>query len=165
MTNKKYSYEGSLYKYATPKVRKAVECFRNQVARCNNPKNPRFKDNGAKGIKVDYAVREFVGWFLIAIEKYHGVSPSVGRKDHSKGYSFDNIQIESLADNSTERIQRVGPTKPRRKIAIYLNDNFFRFAESGFEAANITGVQKSHIPRYCQGVLKKSVKGYSFKYA
>lgn len=157
-------YQGSLFSPTDKRVKTANECYRNQVARCNNQKNPRYKDNGAKGIRVYYTARQFVAWYLDEIEKYTGTQPSVGRIDHSKGYSFDNIRIESLADNSHERIERVGPTRSRVSVDIYKNGVFLQTAESLKSAAKVTGVQASHITKYCRGILKNSYTGYSFKF-
>ena len=143
----------------------ASTCYDNQVRRCNSKNNPRYKDNGAKGIKVLYSKHDFIAWYIHNINFYIGDRPSVGRIDHAKSYSFDNIRIESLADNSMERINRVGTTKPRRPVDIYKNGIFYKNVDSGWEAARQTGVQKAHISRYCRGVLKESVAGFSFKYS
>lgn len=89
MEAKKYHYAGFVsFKKTTGHVRAASTCYYNQKARCNIRTNPRYKDNGAKGIKVSYTIREFIGWYLEHIKNYKGDSPSVGRIDHSKGYSF-----------------------------------------------------------------------------
>lgn len=160
-------YQGTIRYNTNPdlRVRSAGQCFRNQMARCYNKKNPRYKDNGAKGITVEYTLRQFIAWYLIEIEKYEGVAPSVGRIDHSKGYSFDNIKIESLSDNVKERIRRVGPTKPRKAVKIFKGGKLWKTVESGFEAAKLTGVQTAHMSKYCSGRLDKSVTGFSFRYA
>lgn len=158
-------YKGPISTSPDKRIQTAYWCFRNQLNRCRNPKNPRYKDNGAKGIDVYYSMREFVAWYLIEIDKFTGVAPSVGRKDHSKGYSFDNIQIESLSDNVKERIRRVGPTKPYRAVKIFKDGKLWKTAKSTFEASKLTGVQAAHMSKYCTGKLDKSVTGFSFRYA
>lgn len=147
-------------------IKKATICYHNQRRRCYTKTNPRYKDNGAKGIRVIYTREEFVSWFVENYRKFKGKNPSVGRVDHSKGYSLDNIRFESLADNSMERIIRCGPTKERKRIFIidYKNNEKLMLCESINQAAHFSGVRKEHIRKYCLGKLKQS-KGFTFKYA
>lgn len=148
-------------------IKKALVCFNNQKRRCYTKTNPRYKDNGAKGIRVLYSKNEFIDWFVQNYKTFNGQRTSVGRIDHSKSYSIDNIRFESLAENSLERIKRVGPTKPRIKILILDADTMepIFVANSTFEASDLTGIQKSHISKYCTGKLKKSKRGYTLRYA
>lgn len=147
----------------TGAAKSASVCYDNQKRRCYGVTNPRYKDNGARGICVYYTKREFIGWYLKHLKSFKGDNPSVGRIDHSKGYSFDNIRFESLADNSLERINRVGTTRPKRPVKVYRHRKYLKTVESLSEAVRITGV--SHVIKYCQGILNESEKGYSFKYA
>lgn len=144
----------------------ACTAYDNQKRRCYGKNNPRFKDNGAKGIKVLYSKIDFIAWYLHEIKNYVGKNPSVGRIDHDKSYSFDNIRIESLEDNSLERIQRCGPTKERRPIVIidYKSGNLIKIVQSAVEAEKETGVSRKHISKYCTGKLCKSKTGFTFKY-
>lgn len=159
------TYTGSLdQSKISGHVKTAYQCFNNQRRRCYTKTNPRYKDNGAKGIRVLYSVREFIYWYLENIRHYEGTRPSVGRIDHSKDYSFDNIKIESLADNSMERIIRVGPTRPRRPVWAIHKSGKVTFCVSGSEAAKLTGVQDAHISKYCDGILKRTYGGYTFRY-
>jgi hypothetical protein len=146
-------------------ILKATNCFNNQRRRCYTPTNPRFKDYGAKGIKVEYKKAEFIAWYLKNYIEFNGQISSVGRIDHSKNYSFDNIEFQSLAENSMERINRCGSTKPRIKVDIYLFGTFLKTVDSGLEASRQTGILSTHIPKYCKGKIKQSKKGYSLKYA
>lgn len=145
---------------------KARNCFHNQRRRCYTKTNPRYKDNGAKGITVDYSKEEFTKWY---IENYPNAPGqwSVGRIDHSKSYSLNNIRFETLAENSLERINRVGTTKPKRKIIIrceLVGEDVF-IAESCRDAAKLTGINSAHVSKYCSGFIKKSTKGFSLRYA
>lgn len=144
----------------------ACTAYDNQKRRCYGKNNPRFKDNGAKGIKVLYSKIDFIAWYLHEIKNYVGKNPSVGRIDHDESYSFDNIRIESLEDNSLERICRVGTTRPRKKVYIIIAETNEKvmIADSIKEAESLTGVQEGHIPKYCKKELKKSLKGYTFEY-
>lgn len=90
----------------TPEVRKALRAYYNQVNRCTQKTNKRFKNYGAKGIRVEYGSRDFVGWYLSELSKNKLKNPSVGRIDHGKNYSFDNIRLEEFSDNSRDAIAR-----------------------------------------------------------
>ena len=97
-------YEGHLVRRKiTGEVKRAYSIWSNQMRRCRDPKNPKYKNYGSKGITVDYTLREFVGWWLENIEGQSFKNPSCGRIDHSKGYFFGNIEIQELSENSRER--------------------------------------------------------------
>lgn len=101
--------------YTGPLVRKmmgiveaqAYLAYRNQRQRCYNPNNLSFPNYGAKGIKVEYGPREFVGWWLARI-KDANIKGRVccGRIDHTGNYNFENIKLESIHDNTVEMILR-----------------------------------------------------------
>lgn len=160
-------YSGSLdQRKISGDVKFAYTAWANQRRRCYVKSNPRYKDNGAKGIGVNYSSREFISWFLFNIPKFKGRNPSVGRIDHSASYSFENIRIESVQDNSMERILRVGTTKPRKRVLI-LDANTMEpimIADSIRHASSLTHVWAAHIPKYCTLKIKKSVGGYTFRY-
>lgn len=147
-------------------IRKAINCFHNQKRRCYTKTNPRYKDYGAKGITVKYTRQEFIDWFMVEYPKFNGDLPSVGRIDHSQGYTLNNIRFESMADNSMERILRVGTTKERRAIHIieYETQSIVKTVESLMEAARETGVHATHIVKYCKGKLNRSKTGLTFRY-
>lgn len=146
--------------------KKASIAYDNQKRRCYCKTNPRYKDNGEKGIKVLYSKKEFIAWYLHYIKEYKGDNPSVGRIDHSKSYSFDNIRIESIQDNSNERIQRCGPTRARKKVFIIIakTKEKIMIAESMKQAAILTNSCEAHIKKYCTGELKSTVRGYTFEF-
>lgn len=167
MKNSNYPpYNGTLDQTKLTGLEKsAYTCWANQRRRCYVKSNPRYKDNGAKGITVEYSSREFIAWYLHHVSRFKGKRPSVGRIDHSLGYRFDNIQIEELSDNSMERILRVGTTRPRRKINILRAGKVISTVASIKDASRLTGCQEGHIPKYCRGILKQTVKGFTFRYA
>ncbi len=55
---------------------------------------------------VNFTVREFMGWWLHHLKNFSGDIPSISRFDHTKGYSFDNMEIQEMAENSREGILR-----------------------------------------------------------
>ena len=90
-------YEGLLYRdRMSEPERLAYEAFCGQRARSKKAGLP----------KPTYSAKEFIGWWLECLKTFKGTVPTCGRKDHSKGYSWDNIEMQDMADNSREGIVR-----------------------------------------------------------
>lgn len=49
-----------------------------------------------------YTIREYIAWWLDETAKKKVKDPTCGRIDHSRGYSWDNIEIQSRSENSRE---------------------------------------------------------------
>lgn len=127
-------------------------------SRCGNPKDPKYKNYGALGIAVMVSQEEFIHWYCQKLEKWvlPLKSASVGRVDHSKGYSLDNIQIESVSHNSIEMHSRrkdysyftkAGSEKNKKRILLkdYKTGEHLMVFDSLSDAAKITGCLKSNI--------------------
>lgn len=161
-------YEGYLdVAKCSDEVRRAVYIVGQQYQRCQFSGHVRYKGYGEKGISVKYSTREFVSWWLHNIKTFVGKKPTCGRIDHSKDYSFDNIKMESLEDNSRERMTRLGP--PQEKKPILVLDAETKEPLMWFEhmqnAEDYTKVDRRNIaiiisPKY----KNKSGKGFSFQY-
>lgn len=86
---------------------KITSTYWNQVKRCADPKDKSYKTYGGRGFKVEYSREEFGTWFL---DKYPKNVPlnvlSLGRIDHSKNYSLDNLTFITKSENSKESIKR-----------------------------------------------------------
>lgn len=123
-----------------PKVLKAYNAWKNQGARCNSRRSKSYVTYGAKNIKRLYSSREFISWFLLnAGEDWE--TCVVGRIDHNKSYSLDNIQIETKSQSLVEMITR---HERRIKTGIFDRDNnLIAIAESQAQAAFYTGVRQS----------------------
>ena len=107
-------YDGSLGRNTIHKDINAIyRRYKMQRQRCNNPKNDDYKNYGAKGIKVEYSSREFIGWWLESIKNIKVKKPVCGRIDHSRNYSLDNIEIQSASENSKEARKRNNDLKKR----------------------------------------------------
>lgn len=91
-------------------VDKAYQIHRGQIKRCFDKNNPSYKHYGGKNILVRYDSRTFVSWFIFSMKSYRGDinQSAVGRLDHAKDYTLDNIEIQSIADNSREVCIRNG---------------------------------------------------------
>lgn len=96
-------------KTAPAPIRKAYKSWADQRQRCSNPKDPRYKWWGAKGIRQEYTAREFVLWWLKEWAKRpFWKRANCSRIDHTKNYTLDNIELLECSENATERIARKG---------------------------------------------------------
>lgn len=149
----KYYYYGKIDLKEMPKIiKKAYNVWRGQRGRCYNKKHHSYKYWGKKGIKVEYSSREFIGWYLENIKKYKGKSPSIGRIDHSKNYSFNNIIIESIQDNSKK--VAFGKIKYKIKITNIKNNNIY-IANGIVEASSYTKIDNGTISRLIRKKQKR----------
>lgn len=135
-----------------------------QKERCNRVKHKSYKFYGAKGIRVEYSSREFVTWYLEQIKKFKGDKPSVGRIDHSKNYSLDNIEMVTCSENSKEMIRRCGAPDKRKFIEISKNQKIIAIVLGLSKASEVTGISPSQICGLIKGYCKRSYTGYKFQY-
>lgn len=124
--------------------------------RCNRKTHPMFAYYGGKGIKCLVSVEEFFQFFSTKPEG----AWTVGRIDHSKDYTLDNIEWQTAAEQLKERNARCGlPKDPGFKIAIVRNNKEFVFNMQK-DAAKFLGVSTAEITMILQGKYKKQ-KSYS----
>jgi hypothetical protein len=155
-------YQGPLVRGSSREVRRAYNIYHGQKARCENPKSKPYKYYGAKGIRVEYNVRQFIFWWLSSIEGKSFDRPTCGRIDHSKNYSLDNIEIQECSDNTLELYNRLGkPPSYKRKVCI-LNQLgepviFFQSIKAAQQLLKIENISRS---------IKMDIKagGFKFKY-
>lgn len=53
-----------------------------------------------------------MGWYLWQLSLRKWISPTVGRKDHTKNYCFENIEMQEFSENRRERYHRRGRPGP-----------------------------------------------------
>lgn len=112
------NFRGELPKYKDmPKaIKRVLQKYSDQKSRCYNKNNKLYPKYGGKGLKIHYSKYDFLIWFLISYPdfyiKHPRNRPSVGRIDHSKGYSLDNIEIQTVSQNTSECIKRNGNPSP-----------------------------------------------------
>lgn len=129
-----------------------------QRQRCTNKKSKSFASYGANGICVEYSVRDFIGWWLWQY-KTHGHKmrmAGVGRIDHSKNYSFDNIEMIEHSDNAREMYRRTGGNKTVARTPVVLADEdsgVTHVFSSNIRAAEFAKVTPSYI------CLRKRIPG------
>jgi hypothetical protein len=99
------------------KIKKELKgAYYNQTYRCNSPSCHAYKTYGAKGIKVEYSFSEFLKW---CFKNGYRKGNVIGRIDHSKNYSLDNIQIEANKTIGTvERNKRLGNPAKHNRIKV-----------------------------------------------
>lgn len=117
-------YEGPLDRKKMPKLaRIAYESYNGQKAKCNNPRNHFYSTYGAKGIRVKYSPREFIGWWLYSLGKFSGTKAVCARRDHDKDYCWENIFMCDSSLNSLESMVRtVNRTAPKTMIGVVAID-------------------------------------------
>lgn len=99
-----------------PLANKAYGVYLNQRNRCYRVNDVSYKYYGAKGIKVEYGSRDFIGWFIENIKnKPRNVRYHVGRIDHKKNYSFGNIELVTGKENRVEAKTRTHYTEKNTK--------------------------------------------------
>ena len=131
-------------KKAPKPIRQAYKSWSDQRQRCGNSNDPRFKWWGAKGIKVEYGAFEFVNWWLQELEKNPGLKrPNCSRKDHSKNYTLDNVELLECSDNSKEASSRNHRGWAITGVKLY--EGISQQFPSAKQASVITGVAKSAI--------------------
>lgn len=137
-----------------------------QRERCNNPNADQYRYYGAKGIKVEYSFEEFWKWFQTESgyngEDLHKIN--IGRIDHNKNYSLNNIVLQSKTENLEEMANRTAVSKMKKVLVKNAKTNApLMICKSVAQAAWLTDNKDSNICRILKG-KRKSLKGYSFEY-
>lgn len=122
-------------------VEKAKTTYRNQKRRAG----------------VKYSLEEFVKWYVKNVQKIKVKNPTVGRKDHSKPYSFKNIFIQDLSENVKEMLSRVGnPGRTHKKVVAYMGGKRIQDFNSQVEAAKFFKLNRRTIWKHCSGRAKET---------
>ena len=144
----------------------AMHIYHSQRQRCYNPSAVSYPRYGAKGVRVEYTAAEFKLWWNKNIKRFRGIKVNVGRIDHSKNYSLDNIEMVTATENARERIERCGLINPERPVeqVEYKTKNPIASFKSLIEAERATGVKSQNIARMCRGRSSGKVLGFTFQY-
>jgi len=115
------------------------------IARCENPKNPKYKHYGARGISVcqdwRHSVESFYDW---AIKNGWSEELHIDRKDNNKNYSPDNCHFITTAENNRNL---------STSCRWFVNGRRFK---SCTKAGLFFGVSSSTIRRWCEGYTTTS---------
>lgn len=146
---------------------KFARIYDSQMARCNNTNSKAFVNYGAKGIKVEYSAEDFIRWCIKNFPLDRS-SICVGRKDHSKNYSLDNIQIETRSESTSERNERLGNPSVFRERAVESINIYTGKVEQRFpsvkRAAERYQMTSSRIIEFCKNKRNKARIGITFRY-
>jgi hypothetical protein len=146
-------------------IKRPYYAFFNQKSRCGNPSNGRYKTYGGKGIKVEYSLEELIDWYINESNGESFLDPTIGRINHNKNYSLDNIQIQERIENSQERQKRCGPSIPNKPIKIKnLITGQEMIANCCSNASELTGIPKTTIRNQCYGLYRKNKQNYKFRF-
>lgn len=144
---------------------KASKAYSAQKTRCYNQNSTQYKWYGAKGIEIEYTLKEFTDWYIKQINEFKEEKPTIGRIDHSKNYTLQNIEMISQKKNSEERIKRCGYLVPAIPvIGINQKTGEKRVFESENEAERFTGHSMSTVKRQCTGYSKNPITIWKFSY-
>lgn len=141
----------------------ARSSFYAQMRRCYSAKSPKFKYYGGKGVKVEYSIREFIGWWIDRQKVLNLTKPSVGRIDHNSNYSFENIELVEISENSSEMLKRVGNPVPKKRLLMLFKDEPFISFGSIADASFFLKKTHQSIILYCRG-QRKPRNGANFKF-
>lgn len=161
-------YEGSLnIEKMNPIQKKAYKSWKDQGQRCQNPKNPRYKFYGEKGIKRIYGPREFIFWFEKEyLKKEEWICAQVDRINPNENYDFSNIRLVERSENVKFRNEDHGnPTESDVVIARFSDGTSKKFP-SIREASRETGVSRKSIQNQVRGKCsRKPSSGIIFTYS
>lgn len=137
------------------KIKQARIAFSNIVARCK--RHPKYK-----GLPVGFTAKQFAYWWIVQNRFFKIENPTVGRIDHSKGYTFDNIELQSLSDNSKEARKRCGTSIKPHPVKMIKNGSHIATVPSLRLAAIYSQLDLKSVQNVIRGKLKQS-KGWSFE--
>jgi len=90
------------------------------IYRCTKPTHPLFPHYGGRGLRVEFTIEEFLEWIYVEYPKFilknGNLSPSLSRIDYNRGYSLDNIALETISENTKELYSRRGNRTPRGTV-------------------------------------------------
>jgi hypothetical protein len=115
--------------------------LRNIKQRCNNPKNPCYKNYGGRGITCLITENELKElWFRD--KAYEMKQPSIDRKNSNGNYEFNNCQYLEQRDNIGKANKE---TKSRIILQFAINNKFIKEWESISEASRKLNIIRTSI--------------------
>ncbi len=150
-SNMKPGYVGAQNPKASYLVKRIWQAYRNQRSRCENPNVKSYETYGANSIRVEYTFDELLEWVIKKTKGIWAIGLTIGRIDHSKNYSLDNIEIQTKTENSKERIKRKGFVTPAKMVSSFCKNTHKKIAtySSAREASTKTGISIWAIKQQC----------------
>lgn len=118
-------------------------------------------------VGATYSLFDFIRWYVREHKKKKLKRPEVGRRDHNKLYSFDNVDLIEKTENIQERNTRLGnPCNRHRPVIAFYGDGKIKEFLSKTEAANYFGVNVKTVWNHCHGRTKLFFKyGHTLPHA
>jgi len=149
-------------------VSRARRIFNMQKQRCTNKKIREYRWYGARGIKQEYSLNDFIVWYLQRLQSFTGKTPSCDRIDSKKNYNFENIRMVELSENIKSRNKEHGNpgVKNRKPILIldFKTKDKLMLAQSTVEAARLCSTFATTISAICGGRRQYTRTGYTFSF-
>lgn len=157
---KRYSGQPYRAEKTDRNVRKALTAYENEVARCTRPSHEDYKYYGAMGIRVEYTKKEFIGWYLWQLSRNTDLKrPSINRLDHTKNYSFGNIEMMELSVNSGERNTRHLPIWSTAVNVLTKNNEIIATFKTARSCASYFNISETYLKSLAK--QRKGIKGSS----
>lgn len=149
-------------------IKKAAAAWAAMNGRCYNPKRKHFKYYGGKGVTVEMTQSEFMLWYVNEAAIFHDLAnASIGRKDHSRPYALDNIEMVTRFENTAEMARRLGPVKLREnkqcRPVLATKDGETKRYPSISECARAIGTYYSNAKAAASG-RRPTAKGHVIRY-
>ena len=126
------------------------------MQRCYNPRHPRFKDWGGRGIKCLITEEELKElWFRD--KAWELKQPSIDRIDNDDNYTFENCRFIEMVKNRPIRI------RTKQILQFTLDGKFIKEWKSLKDAGKYYNIFPAGIGN-CLRNVSKSAAGYIWKY-
>lgn len=159
MNHQLKEYSGRLVSYIgfyiSPVITKGLSSYNNMKSRCKS--NIKYK-----GLSVSMTSRQFLYWWVIQNRFFIMDEPSIGRIDHSCGYCFENMRLESLSDNGKEVRNRTGSRVKPYSVKMIKNEEHLAIASSLRQAANYSKMDLKSIQN-CIRSPGRIIRGWRFE--
>jgi hypothetical protein len=129
--------------------------------RCYNPKNPKYRIYGGKGVKLEDKWLTFEGFWEDMGSTYED-GLTIDRIDSSIGYCKTNCRWITKSRNSSETTKRK-PVMQLQKSSTPYNYEVVAEWESAQKAAESLGLTPAHITAVCKG-QRQTHGGFGWQY-
>ena len=156
---KKHGFWNTNYSEGTMKFYKMWQSMK---ARCDNPKNTRYKDYGGRGITYDPRWKDFLAFkedlyfkYVYAKKQKRIKNPSFERIDVNKGYNKENCTFLEFLDQMRNRRSTLSFIAISPEGAVIKGKNANEFCRE-------YGLNSTQVYR-CLSGSRKTYKGWTFK--
>lgn len=152
--------------YKDPRKEEAYRRWKVIRYRCNNPNAMHYRYYGGKGIKMEIPSKDFIDWYLANKPADTSQKWTIGRIDHTKNYTLDNIEFLTASDNIKERNARAGlPKRNGLAVEVYARKTgeYLHTFESQEDAASFLKISIATVSTLLSGVNSGKLHPYILK--